>query len=178
MNTNIVLIGYRCSGKTAVGKKLAKEMGKDFIDTDLLIEKSAGCSIEDMISRHGWDHFRGIEKRIIKEVSHNDHQVIATGGGVVMDDDNVKNLKRNGFVIWLKGDADVLKERMIEDQRSGNTRPSLTGDDPMDEIKKVLDIRNPFYRQAGDVIVDTSALSIQEVADRIIQESTIKMNNL
>lgn len=170
---NIILIGYRCSGKTAVGKKLAKETGRDFIDTDLLIEKSAACSIEEIISRHGWDHFRDIENKIVKEVSQNDHQVIATGGGVVLDDDNVKNLKKNGFIIWLKGDTAVLKERMCEDHRSGSTRPSLTGDDPVDEIKKVLDTRNPLYRQAGDITVDTSTLSIQEVADRIIQESPV-----
>ena len=167
---NIVLIGYRCSGKTSVGKILAKELGRDFLDTDDLIENDAGCAIETFISKNGWDLFRGLEKNTIKEVSKRDNLVIATGGGVVTDEDNVKNLKRNGLVVWLKGDIDVLKERMEKDRISGKIRPSLTGDDPKDEIKQVLDIRHPLYKLAGDITVDTGPLSIREVADRVLKE--------
>ena len=166
---NIVLIGYRCSGKTRVGKILATDLGRDFLDTDVLIEDHAGCNIETIISRDGWDRFRNLEKRCIKEVSKRDNLVIATGGGVVLDDDNVKNPKRDGFLVWLKGDADVLKERMDKDQRSGKIRPSLTGEDPKDEIKQVLNIREPFYKRAGDITVDTGSLSIREVDDEILK---------
>ena len=168
---NIVLIGYRCSGKTTVGEILARELGRDFIDTDALIEVRVGCSIEALISTKGWDYFREIEKGLVEEVSMRDNLVIATGGGVVMDEENVKNLKENAWIVWLNGDSEVLKERMGREQRSGKGRPSLTGADPLGEIEQVLSIRKPLYEQAGDLTVDTSNLSIREAAALI-------MNNL
>ena len=166
---NIVLIGYRCSGKTDVGKILARELGMEFVDTDLLIEEDTGCSIESIISEKGWDHFRKIERRMIEEVSERDNLAIATGGGVVMDQNNVQNLNRNGFIVWLEGDAEVLKERMEKEQRSGKIRPSLTGVDPLEEINQVLNVRTPLYQQTGNLMVDTSLLSIEEVADTIMK---------
>ena len=166
---NIVLIGYRCSGKTAVGGVLARELDMEFLDTDLLIEAEAGRSIDKIISEEGWAHFRDAEKGVIEEVSVSDNQVIAPGGGAVMDGNNVRNLKRNGFIVWLRGDAEVLKARMERDPRSAVTRPSLTGTDPLEEIHQVLDIRTPLYEQAGNIMVDTGPLSIEEVAERIIK---------
>jgi shikimate kinase len=141
---NIVLIGYRCSGKTVVGKILASELGKAFLDTDALIEE-------------------------IEEVSRRNNLVIATGGGIVMDEENVKNLKQNGWLVWLKGKPEVLKERMAKEQGSGRVRPSLTGVDPLEEIREVLNAREPFYERAGDLVVDTSNLSIRDAADLIIE---------
>jgi shikimate kinase len=86
-----------------------------------------------------------------------------------MDKNNVQNLNRNGFIVWLKGDAEVLKERMEKEQRSGKIRPSLTGIDPLEEINQVLNIRIPLYQQTGNLMVDTGILSIEEVADTIIE---------
>ena len=166
---NVVLIGYRCSGKTVVGKTLARELGKEFLDTDALIEENAGRSIETMISTKGWDRFRETEKRLVKEVSRRNNLVIATGGGIVMDEENVKNLKQNGWVVWLKGEPDVLRERMAKEEGSGKVRPSLTGADPLEEIKEVLSVRKPFYERAGDLVVDTTNLSIGDAAALIIK---------
>ena len=166
---NIVLIGYRCSGKTAVGKTLAIELGREFLDTDAVIEENAGRSIETMISTKGWDRFRETENRLVEEVSRRNNLVIATGGGIVMDEENVKNLKQNGWVVWLKGKPEVLRERMAKEQGTGRYRPSLTGADPMEEIKEVLSVRKPFYERAGDLVVDTSSLSIGEAAALIIK---------
>ncbi len=166
---NIILIGYRCSGKTVVGKTLARELGRAFLDTDTLIEENAGRSIEAMISTKGWAYFRETEKRVAGEVSKKDNLVIATGGGIVMDEENVKNLKQNGWVVWLKGNPEVLKERMAKEQGSGRRRPSLTGADPLEEIKEVLSVRKPFYERAGDLVVDTSSLSIRDAAALIIK---------
>jgi shikimate kinase len=168
-NMNIVLVGYRCSGKTAVGKLLADILEWDFLDTDLLIEQAEGSSIEAMVDKKGWDHFREVEREVVKRISEKDNLIIATGGGVVMNDENVKNLRDNGVVVWLKADVNILKERMDSDKESGRVRPSLTGDDPVVEIKKVLDIRIPFYQEAGDFEVDTGKLNIQQVADLIIE---------
>jgi len=166
---NIVLIGYRCSGKTAIGKILARELRRGFLDTDLLIEKNTGCSIEIIISRHGWDYFREIEKGLVEEASRRDNLVIATGGGVVMDKENVKNLKENGWIVWLKGESEVLKARMDNEQKSGKIRPSLTGADPLEEIKQVLEARTPLYEQASNLMVDTTTLSLREVTSSIIK---------
>jgi len=167
--TNIVLIGYRCSGKTSVGKHLAQELGRRFFDTDAWIEKKARCSIEALVSRHGWDCFRSIEKELIKELSGGLNLVIATGGGVVMDEENIRNIKRTGYIIWLTAKAEVLKERMWRDHRSGKSRPSLTGSDPLEEITKVLSARVPYYEKASDLVVDTTSSSPSQVAALILR---------
>jgi len=164
---NIVLIGYRCSGKTEVGKILARELEKDFLDTDELIEDNAGCSIETIISRDGWDHFREIEKSLIEEVSRRNNLIIATGGGVVMDEDNVQNLKENAWIVWLNGESEVIRERMDKEQRSGKIRPSLTGEDPLEEIKQVMDVRIPLYEKTANFVVNTSNRTLEKVAASI-----------
>ena len=166
---NIVLIGYRCSGKTGVGKILARGLKRGFLDTDTLIEDDAGCPIETIVSNEGWDYFRDLEKRIAKEVARENNLVIATGGGIVMDRDNVNHLKRNGWIVWLKTDAQTVKERMEKEERSGIKRPSLTGNDPLEEIKQVLRVRTPIYQQTGNLMVDTSTSSIREVAASIME---------
>ena len=166
---NIVLIGYRCSGKTEVGKILARELEKDFLDTDELIEDNAGCSIEAIISRDGWNHFREIEKSLIEKVSRRNNLIIATGGGVVIDEDNVKNLKKNAWIVWLNGESEVLRERMDKEQRSGKIRPSLTGEDSLEEIKQVMDVRIPLYEKTATFVVDTSTVTSAEVAALIIK---------
>jgi len=166
---NIVLTGYRCSGKTSIGKILASELGIKFLDTDELIEEHEGCPIETIVSERGWDHFREVERIIIKEASRDDNLVIATGGGAVMDEENVENLKKSGWVVWLKGEKEVLRKRMHRDQRSGKSRPSLTEEDALEEIGRVLQERAPFYERAKDLTVDGSLLSKEEVADLIIK---------
>lgn len=165
---NIVLIGYRCSGKSSVGKIIANQTGMAFYDTDELIEKSAGRSIVEIVEKDGWERFRGIEKEVIRDVSDLNNAVISTGGGVVLADDNIMNLKQNGFLIWLEGDVDILMKRMGKDPGTGSTRPSLTGIDPVVETRKVLEIRNPLYRKAADLVIVTDMLSLEGVAERVM----------
>lgn len=166
---NIVLIGYRCSGKTRVGKVLAEALGWDMVDTDALIEDQAGWSIETLVAQEGWGRFRDLEKAVIKDVSEKDRLIVATGGGIITNQENVKNLKKKGFLVWLKADPHVLKARMEKEQAMGHIRPSLTGRDSLEEIQDVLNLRNPLYKNAGDMELDTGRLSIQEISDRIIQ---------
>jgi len=167
---NIVLIGFRCSGKSSSGRIIAKKTGRTFIDTDKMIEEKAGSSIEEIVKMSGWEYFRGLEKEVIKKVSDMDNLVIATGGGVVIDEDNVTSLKKNGFTVWLKADIDTLKERVEREELSGNIRPSLTGLDILDEVETVLASRNPLYKKAGDLVIETDKFSIKEVANLIIRE--------
>ena len=141
---NIVLIGYRCSGKTVVGKIVSKELGRDFFDTDALIEEKAGCSIDTLVCEKGWAHFRDMEKRVIEALSMADNLVIATGGGIVVNAENLRNLKKNGWMVWLYGTPEVLKARMDKDQKAGKLRPCISGTDPSDEIVQILKI--PTHR--------------------------------
>ena len=140
----------------------------DFLDTDAVIEQRAGSTIDLLIVDNGWEAFRAMERDLIKELSAKDHIVIATGGGAVMDEANVSYLKRNGWLIWLKGSAEALKKRMTADYRSKSMRPSLTGMDPLEEVSHVLAHRTPYYRKAGDYEIDTTHLSVKEVVRSIL----------
>ena len=108
---NIVLIGYRGAGKTTVGHRLVARLKMKFVDTDDLIEERQGAPISQIVKSQGWDHFRKLEKAIIEEISKEDHLIIASGGGAVLDTDNVMTFRRNGFIIWLRADQQpFLKE--------------------------------------------------------------------
>jgi shikimate kinase len=165
---NLILIGYRCSGKTSVGEILAGKLGRDFVDLDRMLEEEAGRSIQDLVAAEGWDGFREREGRLIAAACRRDGLVIATGGGAVTRTENVENLKRNGFLVWLKGEAEALRSRMAGEERSGRVRPTLSGTDPLTEIEEVLAARNPLYQGAADLMVDTTAQSLDEIAEEIL----------
>jgi shikimate kinase len=167
---NIVLIGYRCTGKTSVGKALAERLGKAFVDTDDYIEKRANRPISDMVAREGWDSFRKNEREAIRQTTSSGDLVIAAGGGAVLDAENVKNLKRNGVVILLETATQTVLERMRLDEKTEQQRPSLTGQDPLEEIAEVLEVRKPYYQEAMDLSVDTTFKSIEEVVNEILQK--------
>lgn len=164
---NIILIGYRGSGKSRVGRRLASRMGSKFIDTDDLIESKEG-EISDIVKSHGWDYFRATEKRMIEEISREDNLVIALGGGAVLDADNLVNLERNGLIIWLKADPEVLRKRMKEDHRTSVSRPTLTGKGTIEELEEVMAYRDPFYEKAGRIQLDTSSLDVERVVEKIM----------
>lgn len=169
---NIVLIGYRGSGKSAVGQRLAGRLKKPFIDVDVLIEKRQRTSIQKLVESRGWAYFRKVEKKIIEEVSGKESGVIAPGGGAVIDPENVKSLKKKGLIIWLKAEPGVLARRLEGDTQTNRRRPTLTGKGTVEELEDVLRARVPYYRKAADVEIDTSNLELEGVvkkALRIIQ---------
>ena len=174
---NIVLIGYRCAGKTVVGKRLADRLQRRFVDTDDLIESKEG-QISDIVKSRGWDYFRAIEKRIVEEISQEDNLVIALGGGAVLDPDNIANLERNGFIIWLKADRDVLRKRMNGDSRTFASRPTLTGKGAVEELDEMIAYRNPFYDKAAKIQFDTSALDVEAVVENILTVLKEKMGRI
>jgi shikimate kinase len=162
---NIVLIGYRGAGKSTVGSRMAIRMGKGFVDTDELVEERQGASIRDIVESKGWGHFRAAEKRIIQEVSRKDNLIIAPGGGAVLDPENVRALKKNGLIIWLKADREVLCRRIGQDSRTDARRPTLTGKGALEEFAEVMASRNPFYQRAADAEIDTSGLDVEGVIE-------------
>jgi shikimate kinase len=167
---NIVLIGPRCSGKSSVGGILAEKLSRTFLDTDHRIETMAGCPIETLVSEKGWVHFRRIEKRVVEEIAGNRDLVVATGGGVILDEENTNNLRKNGLLVWLRGDPGVLQERFARDWKAGRRRPSLGGGDPLEEITELLKGRAPLYGKAADVEVDTTEISPLEAAELILEK--------
>ena len=164
---NIVLIGYRGSGKSTVGERLASRMQRRFVDTDDLIESEEG-QITDIVTSHGWEYFRAMERRMIEGISKEDNLVIALGGGAVLDSDNIANMERNGVIVWLKADREVLRKRMNHDPRTLASRPTLTGKGTMEELEEIMDFRNPFYEKAATIQLDTSTLNVEEVVENIL----------
>ena len=174
---NIILIGYRGSGKSTVGRSLAYRMRRRFVDTDDLIESKEG-QINDIVKSRGWDYFRGVEKRIVEEISQEDNLVIALGGGAVLDPDNTVNLERNGFIIWLKADREVLRKRMNGDSRTFASRPTLTGKGTVEELEEMMSFRNPFYEKAAKIQFDTSTLDVEAVVENILAVLKEKMGRI
>lgn len=168
LKVNLVLIGFRCSGKTSVGEKIAQMTGRAFCDMDKSLEAFVGSTIPEIVSEKGWPYFRKIEKTLTKKLSEGDAMVIASGGGVVLDEENTCNLKRNGRVVWLKADAERLRERMKRDRAAGFERPALSGVGPVDEVERLMEAREPFYEKAADLTIDTTALSVEEVAALVV----------
>ena len=160
---NIVLIGLRGSGKTTIGKLLAERLGKQFIEMDELIVQRLGQSIPEIVNRYGWQKFRGAETEVTREVAGLDNVVNATGGGVVTSEENIRELKQKGKLFWLKADLDTLLGRIGNDQ----SRPSLTGKSPREDMEAVLAERSPIYERVADFIVDTEGKMPEEVAKAI-----------
>jgi shikimate kinase len=167
---NIFLIGYRCTGKTSVGRCVAKRLGRSFFDTDLELVKEQRVSISDIVSKSGWAAFRDIEKRVIQRACERDNQVVATGGGAVLDEENVKRMKDSGVLVWLRADIKIIEKRITGDNTTRDYRPALTSKGSVKEIQETLLLRNPFYERAMDFFVDTDFMDIEAVCDTIIQK--------
>jgi shikimate kinase len=166
---NIILIGYRGTGKTAVGKALATRLGRLFYDSDTFLEEKLTTTISDMVAQQGWPYFRAREKEIIRELSALKDCVIATGGGAVMDQDNADCLAQNGFFVLLKADIATMIRRIQGDETSQQQRPDLLGGGIYEETRALINERMPTYERVADLAVDTTRLNIDEVVERIIK---------
>ena len=168
---NIYLIGYRCCGKTCVGKALSKLLGQPFLDMDAAVVQKAGMTISEMVSRSGWESFRDLEKSVIEQSTFLNHHVIATGGGVILNPDNVRNMRTAGQVIWLKVSSETVRTRMAADPVTLIQRPDLTATGSMDEIEAVLLSRQPLYEKAGHLALDTDILGIDAICRKILENT-------
>ncbi len=162
---NIVLVGMRGSGKTAVGKLLAEKLGKRFIEMDELIVQKMGMSIPEIVSKHCWDNFREVEAELCREVAQLDDVVNATGGGVVTRQENIRELRKKGKLVWLDVSLDTLLQRIGDD----SNRPSLTGKSQREDMETILKERRPIYERAADYIIDTEDKTPEEIAEVIVQ---------
>jgi len=167
---NVFLIGYRCTGKTSVGNLLAAKLNWPYIDTDSLLVAENGASIKEIVATHGWEAFRKMEHTILKNVCTLKRQVVATGGGIVLDDTNVHLMRQNGRLIWLKATPKTIRARMMRDQDTEDFRPSLTSKDRLSEIEETLEERVPLYKLAMDFRVETDGRRIDEICEAVIQQ--------
>jgi len=159
---NIIIVGFMATGKTTVAKALAKKLGRTYVSIDDEIEKRSGAEISDIFKNKGEAYFRKLEKEIIESVSEKNDQIIDTGGGAVLDKDNMLNFKKNGIVICLWSSAGVIFERT----RKSIHRPLLNVEDPENEIKKLSQTRRPFYEKA-DFHIDTTDFDINAIIEKI-----------
>ena len=162
---NIVLIGYRGTGKTAVGWRLAKALGREFVDTDDVIVRETGKSIPRIFAESGEAGFRKVEGSVIERVSKKDNCVISAGGGAVVREASVRALKANGIVFLLEAGPKTIFGRIGKD---GN-RPALTERNKLEEIEHVLRERKPLYERAADYRVDGEKFSVEENVSQIIE---------
>ena len=160
---NIALTGFMAVGKSAVGRALAKKLRRRFIDLDKLIEKIESMTVRDIFDQKGESYFRQIEKKTLKEVLQGQGQVIATGGGVVMDEENVKVLRDKSVLVCLTASPEVLLKRA----GNGAKRPLLGANDRGRRIEELLKLREKNYAQAR-VFVDTSDLTVSQVVEKIV----------
>jgi shikimate kinase len=162
---NIVLIGYRGTGKSTVGRLLAARLGRELVSTDAEIVKRMQRSIPEIVAQEGWDCFRDLESDICRELASRDQLVIDTGGGAILRAQNVEALKRNGTVCWLTASVETIVKRIGDD----NQRPSLTGTKSfVNEIQDVLRERAPKYQAAADHVIATDDRSINQLVETLL----------
>jgi shikimate kinase len=161
---NIVLIGYRGTGKSAVGRRLAARLGRTLVSTDREIVKRAHRSIPEIVAQEGWEYFRDLESDVCRELAGHDQLVIDTGGGAILRTQNVEALKKNGIVFWLTASLETIRKRIGGDSQ----RPSLTGTKSfVEEIQDVLRERTPKYHAAADHVIVTDDRSIDQLVGTI-----------
>jgi shikimate kinase len=164
---NLYLIGYRGSGKSAVGAALGKMLGREHLDSDELIEQRTGLTIQQIFSTKGEEYFRELETEVIQSFDAAKKLVVSLGGGAILQEENRLWLRAMGRMVWLVASVETLYLRIKADPNSPARRPSLTNLDEMSEIAFVLSEREPIYSLCADFKIEVNDLTIEEVAERI-----------
>ncbi len=164
MKKNIVLTGFMGTGKTAVGKELAKILDRKVIDIDEEIEKKKGMAVTEIFREFGEEYFRTIETETIRAFAKSENLIIATGGGAVLRSENMDALKENGVVFCLCASPRVILDRT----KGSEDRPLLNVENPAGKIEELLACRKAFYEKAG-FMIDTEEKSPSEIAYEIVE---------
>lgn len=170
---NIYIIGFMAVGKTTLGKKLSQKIQWDFLDTDLFIEDLEQRKIKDIFTESGEDYFRDLEAKVIENIQkywdiHGVKKIIACGGGIILNPQNVKTMKKNGIIVHLEGNINTIYNRLILDQ----TRPLLTeAKDLKERIEKLLEVRRDIYNEVADITLyigeETPTNLVQELIQKL-----------
>ena len=162
---NIALIGFMGTGKTSVGRLVAEQLHYDYLDTDEVIQTNTGRSITDIFTKDGEPAFRALEQKVVAELASRKNTVIATGGGLPVNPENLASLKTHALVVCLWSSPEKIWERV----RHQSHRPLLHDENPQAKIRELLAAREPFYKMA-DVLLNTELRSVREVAQQVVHQ--------
>ncbi len=165
---NIILIGYRATGKSTLARLLAEKLGWDWIDADVEIEARAGKSIARIFAEDGEPAFRDLEADVIAELCRRERLVLAAGGGAPLRPASRRAMREGGQVIWLKARPETIQGRMASDATTAARRPSLTNKSSLEEIVHLLAVREPVYRESAHWTIETEGKSPESIADEIL----------
>jgi shikimate kinase len=172
----VILIGYRATGKSTVGRILSSKLKIAFWDTDAMVEENMAMPVKEIVALHGWDFFRAKERETIEYLTQKEDGVIATGGGVVLFREKVNLLKQNvdllkqaGVIIWLNAPLQDIIERLKKDAQNGAMRPQFTSGNIIQETIDIMRKRIPLYESAANHTVDTASKNAVQVAEEIYQ---------
>ncbi|OYT91103.1 MAG: shikimate kinase [Burkholderiales bacterium PBB3] len=162
----VSLIGLPGSGKSTVGRQLARRLQLPFFDSDKVIEERIGCSIKDFFAREGESAFRDIESAVIDELTQKSGCVLSTGGGAVLRPENRLNLHSRGHVVYLKSMPEELARRLKHD----TSRPLLQVDDPLTRLRDLFAVRDPLYRETAHYVIETGRPSVAMLVNMIVMQ--------
>jgi shikimate kinase len=161
---NLVLVGYRGTGKSVIARRLARMLGRRVVSLDNEIVRRAGKRIPDLVAERGWDHFRDLEEQVCHRFGAEDGQILDCGGGVVEREVSVAALREHGRVFWLKATPATIVARIGRD----SNRPALTGGKSFtEEVSEVLQRRTPLYQAIAHEVIDTDGRSLADIAAEI-----------
>ena len=163
---SIIFVGLPGSGKTTIGRQLARRLGVPFVDSDHVIEHRLGCSIREFFAREGEDSFRDLEQQVLDELTLKQQGVIATGGGAVLREANRRHLHERGQVIYLRSSPEDVFRRVRHD----TARPLLQVDDPLSRLRSLFEARDPLYREAAHFVIETGRPSVAMLVNMICMQ--------
>ena len=164
--SSISLIGLPGSGKSTVGRHLARRLQLSFLDSDRVIEQQMGCSIREYFEREGEERFRDVEEAVIGELTQNPKCVLSTGGGAVLRDANRQHLRERGQVVYLNSSPDEIFRRLRHDV----TRPLLQVADPLKRLRDLYQVRDPLYRETAHFVIETGRPSVATLVNMIAMQ--------
>lgn len=163
---NFALYGFMGVGKTVVGRALSEMTGMTYVDLDEEIMERTGKTIPEIFDEGGEEAFREIERAITQEIATRDGQVIACGGGTILDSDNLSSLRHNSRLVLLTAEPEIILKRI---EAEGDVRPLLNWEDKLQRIRSLLEARNSAYTQAAELIFNTSKMTPEQVAEKILE---------
>lgn len=164
--SRIALVGLPGSGKSTVGRQLARRLQLPFIDSDTVIEQRLGCSIREYFEREGEDRFRDVEEAVLDELTQSHHGVLSTGGGSVLRPINRERLHQRGQVVYLHSSPDEVFRRLRHDVN----RPLLQVSDPLGRLRDLYAVRDPLYRETAHFVIETGRPSVATLVNTIVMQ--------
>lgn len=164
----VSLIGYRATGKSTIARLLAEKLNAPWIDSDQEIERQAGKTIAEIFAEEGETVFRNFEERIIAELCQSEDLILATGGGAILREPTRQILRASGPVLWLTASAETIAQRMRQDATTRTSRPNLTNLPPLEEIRHLLEVRQPYYQETASLEITTENVLPEEIVEQIL----------